>query len=131
MKYLHEQFLQDPQEYALNGAFYTQLIQTITGSEPVPFFQMNYGNGDKMHSDHIFSTKYNNRILQIIQREPTSAQPMIRVRVQRWADEQEMLVLTLELSEEVKAILERVVKAWLMEGASEEEIKIEIHQTVV
>ncbi len=123
MKYLHENFLQDQQEYALNEAFYRALLNEIIGSEPVSFFQTTYGNGEKMYSDHIFSTKYKERILQIIQREPVSEQPMLRARVQKWDDQYEMLVLSLELSEEVEPMLEKVVKAWLVEGASGEEIR--------
>jgi len=123
MKYLHENFLQDHQEYALNEAFYESLLKEIIGSEPVSFFQTTYGNGEKMYSDHIFSTKYKDRIIQIIQREPVSEQPMLRARVQKWDDQYEMLVLSLELSEEVKPMLEKVVKAWLVEGATGEEIR--------
>lgn len=123
MKYLNENFLHDQQMYALNEAFYEALLKEIIGSEPLPFFQTTYGNGEKMYSDHIFSTKYKDRILQIIQREPVSEQSMLRARVQKWDDQYEMLVLSLELSEEAKPLLEKVVKAWLIEGASGEEIR--------
>jgi hypothetical protein len=123
MKYLHENFLRAQQEYELNEDFYKNLVQEIIGTESTPFFQTAYGNGQKIYSDHIFSTKYNNRILQIIHREPVSEHPVFYVRVQEWDGEYEMLAISLELSEAVKPVLEKVVKAWLVEGASQKQIQ--------
>ncbi len=124
MTHLYQHFLHDQQEYELNEDFYKKLVQNIIGTEPTPFFQTTYGNGQKIYSDHIFSTKYNNRILQIIQREPVSEQPVFHARVQQWEDEYEMLVISLELSDAVKPVLEQVVRAWLMEGATGEDISL-------
>lgn len=66
MIHLYQDFLHDQQEYELNESFYKNLVQAITGTEPTPFFQTTYGNGQKIYSEPIFSTKYNDRILQII-----------------------------------------------------------------
>lgn len=123
MRHLYQDFLHDQQEYELNEDFYKNLVQAIIGTEPTPFFQTTYGNGQKIYSDHIFSTKYNNRILQVIQREPVSEHPVFHVRVQEWDGDYEMLLISLELSEAVKPVLEKIVRACLVEGASKKQIQ--------
>ncbi|MCB9264320.1 MAG: hypothetical protein H6558_04755 [Lewinellaceae bacterium] len=128
MKYLYEDFLEDKRIYNLNEAFYKRLAESITGSPAAHFFQPTFANGRKIYDDHIFSTKYKDRILQVIQRKPGSDRPMLRARCQKWDDEFDMLVLTLELSDAVKPTLEKIIKAWLVEGEPFEKIQAMLPQ---
>ncbi len=123
MKHLYKEFLTDKAVYNLNEAFYKRLLKTVTGSEPAPYFNKAYGNGRKLYDDHIFSAKYKNRILQIIQRGPISEKPFLKGRLQKWDDQYDMLVLSLELSDAVKPELEKVIRAWLVEEVAPEEIE--------
>ncbi len=123
MKYLYKDFLEDKRAYNLNVAFYTRVVKAITGVEPAPFFKTTYANGRKIYDDHIFSTKYKGRILQVIQRPPNSDQPVLRARCQQWDGQYDMLILTLELSAAVKPMLENIIKAWLLDGEPFEKIQ--------
>lgn len=123
MKHLFKDFLEDKRVYNLNEAFYKRLIESITGSPATHFFQPTFANGRKIYDDHIFSTKYKGRILQVIQRKPGSGRPVLRARCQKWDGEFDMLVLTLELSDAVKPVLEKIIKAWLVEGEPFESIQ--------
>jgi len=78
MKHLYSDFLRDKKVHSLNEAFYKRLLKAVTGSQPVPYFRKVYGNGRKIYDDHIFNTIHNDRILQIIQREPASEQPVLK-----------------------------------------------------
>ena len=115
MKHLYKNFLQDQRVYNLNEAFYKRLIETIIGIEAPHFFQPTYASGKKIYDDHIFSTRHKDRILQIIQRKPDSANPVLRARYKKWDGEYDLLVLTLELSDAVKPTLKKVIKAWLVD----------------
>jgi Lon protease-like protein len=77
----------------------------------------------KIYDDHIFSAKHNDRILQVIQRESVSDKPFLRARVQKWDDRYDMLVLSIELSSEIKPALKKIIRAWLMDGALEKEVR--------
>jgi len=123
MKYLYRDFLKDNKVHSLNEAFYKRLLKAVTGSQPEPYFKKVYGNGQKIYDDHIFSTKYNDRILQIIQREPVSELPVLKGRLQKWDNQYDMLVLSLELSDAVKPELEKIIRAWLVEGVAPEQLK--------
>ncbi len=123
MKHLYKDFLQSRRVYNLNEAFYKRLTESITGSPATPFFEPTFANGQKIYDDHIFSTKYQGRILQVIQRPPGSTHPVLRARYQKWDGQYDMLVLTLELSDEVKPALEKIIKAWLVEGEPFEKIR--------
>jgi len=120
MKHLYSDFLKDKKVYNLNEAFYKRLLKAVTGTQPEPYFRKAYGNGRKIYDDHIFNTKYNDRILQIIQREPVSEQPVLKGRLQKWDDQYDMLVLSLELSDIIKPDLEKIIRAWLVEGVAPE-----------
>ncbi|MCB9291749.1 MAG: hypothetical protein H6559_01250 [Lewinellaceae bacterium] len=122
MKHLYKNFLQDQRVYNLNEAFYKRLVEAVTGSEAFHFFRSRYANGQKIYDGHIFSTRYEGRILQVIQREPDSDYPVLRARHKKWDGQYDMLVLTLELSEEIKLLLKKIVKAWLVEKTAFEEI---------
>jgi hypothetical protein len=123
MKYFFKNFLQDHRVYTLNEAYYKRLLKSVTGNEVPRFFQSRYADGQKIYDDHIFSAKYNDRILQIIQREPVSKKPFLRARVQKWDGQYDMLVLSLELSSEIKPALKKIIRAWLVEKALGEEVK--------
>lgn len=122
MRHLYKNFLQDQRVYNLNEAFYKRLVEDITGSEASHFFQTAFANGQKIYDDHIFSTKHEDRILQIIQWEPDSTFPVLDAHYKKWDDEYDMLVLYLELSDAVKPILRKVIRAWLVEGVAFDEI---------
>ena len=122
MKYLYSDFLKDKKVYNLNEAFYKRLLKAVMGSQPEPYFKKVYGNGQKIYDDHIFSTKYNDRILQIIQREPVSELPVLKGRLQKWDNQYDMLVLSLELSDAVKPELEKIIRAWLLDGIEPKKI---------
>lgn len=47
---------------------------------------------------------------------------MLRARHKKWDGQYDMLILTLELSEEIKHLLKKIVKAWLVEKTAFEEI---------
>ncbi|MFM9950062.1 MAG: hypothetical protein ACKV1O_19160 [Saprospiraceae bacterium] len=123
MKYLYRDFHKDKKVHSLNEAFYKRLLKAVTGSQPAPYFRKVYGNGEKIYDDHIFSTMYNDRILQVIQLEPVSEQPFLKARVQKWDNQYDMLVLSLELSDAVKPDLEKIIRAWLVEGVAPEQLK--------
>jgi hypothetical protein len=123
MKYLYKNFLQDKRIYNLNEAFYRRMVKAITGHDATPFFQPAYANGRKIYDDHIFSTKHKDRILQVIQREPAAQHPVLRARRQKWDDQYDMLVLTLELSDAVKPALKKIIRAWLADGEPFEKIQ--------
>jgi hypothetical protein len=123
MKYLFKDFLHDKKVYNLNEVFYKRLLKSVTGADPLPFFKAKYGNGKKIYGDHIFSTKFNDRILQIIQREPSVDQPPLKAYVKKWDNQYDMLVLSVQLSEEIKPALKRIIEAWLVEKVSPEEVK--------
>lgn len=116
-------FLEEKRVYNLNEAFYKKLVEAITGSPATHFFQPAFVNGRKIYDDHIFSTKYKDRILQVIQRKPGSDRPVLRTRYQKWDGQYDMLVLTLELSDAIKPTLEKIIKAWLVEGEPFEKIR--------
>lgn len=122
MKHLYSDFLKDKKVYNLNEAFYKRLLKAVTGSQPEHYFKKVYGNGQKIYDDHIFSTMYNDRILQVIQLEPVSEQPFLKARVQKWDNQLDMLVLSLELSDAVKPDLEKIIRAWLVEGIASKKI---------
>lgn len=123
MKHLYSGFLRDKKVHSLNETFYKRLLKAVTGSQPVPYFRKVYGNGQKIYDDHIFNTIHNNRILQIIQREPVSEQPVLKGRLQKWDNQYDMLVLSLELSDVIKPELEKIIRAWLVEGVAPEQLK--------
>ncbi len=123
MRHLYQNFLHDPKVWQLNAAYYRRLVKSMTNTEPAPFFQTTFANGKKMQDDHIFSTKYNERILQVIQREASSKQPYLKAWLKKWDGETDMLVISLELSAEIKPLLENVVSNWLKGGLSAEEMK--------
>ena len=124
MRHLYKNFLQDQRIYNLNEAFYKRLVKEITGGEATHFFQPSYVNGRKIYDDHIFSTRHKDRLIQIIQRKPDSALPVLRAFHKKWDGEYDMLVLTLELSDAVKPILKKVIKAWLVERVAFDEVKL-------
>jgi len=115
-------FLEDRRVYNLNEAFYKRLVKGVTGMEAAHFFQPTYANGQKIYDDHIFSTRHKDRILQFIQRIPDSEYPVLRARHKKWDGEYDMLVLTLELSDVIKPVLKKVIKAWLVDGVAFNEI---------
>jgi len=122
MKHLYSDFLKDKKVHNLNEAFYKKRLKAVTGSQPASYFEKVYGNGQKIYDDHIFSTMYNDRILQVIQLEPVSEQPFLKARVQKWDNQYDMLVLSLELSDAVKPELEKIIRAWLVEGVASEQL---------
>ena len=115
-------FLEDRRVYNLNEAFYRRLIKAVTGSEAAHFFHPTYANGQKIYDSHIFSTRHKDRILQVIQRKPDSEYPVLLARHKKWDGEYDMLVLTLELSDVIKPVLKKVIKAWLVDGVAFNEI---------
>ncbi len=123
MRHLYQNFLHDPKVWHLNAAYYRRLVKSVTKTEPTSFFQTSFGNGKKIQDDHIFSTKFNDRILQVIQREASSEQPFLKAWLKKWDGETDMLVITLELSDEIKPVLEVVVANWLNGKLSAEEMK--------
>lgn len=123
MKHLYKNFLRDRRAYTLNVAFYKRMVKAATGRDAAHFFQPAYANGQKIYDDHIFSTKYKERILQVIQRKPSSEHPVLRARKQIWDGQYDMLVLTLELSDAIKPALKKIIKAWLVDGTPFEDIQ--------
>lgn len=129
MRHLYENFLLDRRIYNLNEAFYKKLVRSITGSDAEHFFQPSYANGQKIYDDHIFSTRHKGRILQVIQRKADSERPVLRARCQKWDSQYDMLVLTLELSDAIKPALKKIIKAWLVDGESFENIQAMLPQS--
>ncbi|MEK7257462.1 MAG: hypothetical protein AAB316_22090 [Bacteroidota bacterium] len=122
MKYLFPNFLQSKKAHDQNEAFYKQLFHAVMGREPVPFFANAFANGKKIYDDHIFNTKFGDRIVQVIQRTPSPGGVPLTAFVKKWDGELDLLVLTVELSEEILPALKKLIKAWLVGLASPEEI---------
>lgn len=113
MSYLYKNFLENKKVYNLNEAFYVKMLESITNNKPTHFFNRHYRNGKKIYDEHIFSTKYNGRILQIIQQDPASAYPEIAVSMKKWDDKEDLLIVNMKLSSETKEKLRTIIENWL------------------
>jgi len=119
MNYLYEDFLYDQTTYLQNEAFYKNLFTEIVGEEPVDYYTTHFNNGQKFFDGNpIFNTKKNNRLIRIIQDEPESEKPYLNARIEKKEDTLEELIINLELSEEIKPILETYLKKWFKEMIS-------------
>ncbi len=123
MKYLFENFLHDKKVYNLNEAFYKKLLESITHQIVEPFFKKSFANGQKIYDEHIFSAKINDRLVQIIQKEPSHDKPFLKIMTKKWEDKTDMLIVTLELSNLIKGELKRLLHSWFVEKASEDVVK--------
>jgi len=124
MNYLFKDFLDDQTIYLQNEAFYKNLFTEIIGEEPVDYYTTHFNNGQKFFDGNpIFNTKKNNRSIRIIQDEPESETPYLHARIEKKEDALEELIINLELSEEIKPVLEIYLKKWFIEKVSLSEIK--------
>ncbi len=123
MKYLFGNFLEDQNVYLQNEEYYNNLFKKITGHKPKSYYNTKYANGDKfLNGNPIFSTKYNNRLIRIIQDEPESDGPYLYARIEEKDDRTYELVINLELSKEIELKLADYLKKWFKEKVSPKEM---------
>jgi hypothetical protein len=124
MKFLYKNFLTNKKTYNLNEAFYNRLFRKITGLKPVPYYNTRYNNGEKFYDGNpIFSALFGGRLLRIIQEEPESQRPFLRATLEKTPEEEiDELVIILELSQEVKPLLEELIRKWLVDALQKEDM---------
>lgn len=115
MKYLYKNFLENKKVYNLNEAFYKKMFESTTDTKAVHFFNRKYKNGKKMYDEHIFSSKIGNRIIQIIQQDPDSEHSDISAWMEKWDEKEDLLIVNLKLSSEIKDTLKMIFKQWFVE----------------
>lgn len=116
MKYLFKDFLENKEVYLQTETYYKDLFKQIIGHEPKEYYNTQFASGKKFFNGNpIFNTKYNDRIVRIIQDEPESEEPYFHVRIEKTEDALEELVIDLELSEEIEDILSLFLKKWFKE----------------
>lgn len=117
MKFLFENFLSDKKMYNLNEAWHRRFFRKITGEPPVVYYNTRYNNGEKFYDGNpIFSALAGDRLLRIIQEEPESKRVFLRASLEKTPEEEiDELVITLELSREVKPLLEELIRKWLVD----------------
>jgi len=116
MKYLFKDFLENKEVYLQTEIYYKNLFKQIIGHEPKEYYNTQFASGKKFFNGNpIFNTKYNDRIVRIIQDEPESGEPYFHVRIEKTEDALEELVIDLELSEEIEEILSLFLKKWFKE----------------
>lgn len=122
MKFLFRNFLTDKKIYNLNEAYYYRLFQKITGKKAKPYYNTRYNNGEKFYDGNpIFSALTGDRLLRIIQEEPESKSVFLRAGLENTPEEDlDELVIILELSQEVKPLLEELIRKWLVEAEEKE-----------
>lgn len=123
MKHLFKNFLKDKRVYGLNEAYYQNLFAEILNKKADPFYTTTFGNGSKFYiANPIFSTRQNDRLVRIIQNEP-SKQPRFHAWLDRFDDSLDELVISLELTDQFKPVLQQLARQWLVEKLSKEQMK--------
>ncbi len=124
MKFLFQDFLSNKKTYHLNEAYYNRLFQKITGTLPTPYYTTQYNNGEKFYDGNpVFSTLTEGRLLRIIQEEPESPYPFLRATFEKTPEKNiDELVITLELSKEIKPLLEELIYKWLVKSEEKEKL---------
>lgn len=134
MTYLFEEFLDDQAVYLKNEAYYKALFSKVIGEESADYYTTGFKSGKKFFDGNpIFSTKYNERLIRIIQDEPESDKPYLKARLESKEDGVYELVINLELSKEIESKLEDYLKKWFKEKVSRKEMKkiIKSYDTVI
>ena len=117
IRFLYKDFLCNKRVYNLNQAWYAKLVEKLTHQKPAPFFNTQFKNGEKFYDGNpVFSTKVGNRLLRIIQEQPESTQPILTAWLDKATDKNlDELVISLELSDATKPLLEKLMQKWLVE----------------
>ncbi|HMQ47306.1 MAG TPA: hypothetical protein PKA00_07670 [Saprospiraceae bacterium] len=124
MDFLFKNFLSDKRVYGLNERWYSRLFYKLLGEEPENYYQVSFRNGEKFYDGNpIFSVLVGNRSVRIIQDMPESSKPFLTTTFKSVPEENiDELVITLELSKEVKPVLTKLIKAWLQEGRDKDDL---------
>ena len=123
MKHLFKNFLKDKRVYGLNEAYYQNMFGEILNKKAEPFYTTTFGNGTKFYiANPIFSTRQDDRLLRIIQNKP-SKQPRFHAWLDRFDDSLDELVISLELTDQFKPVVQKLARQWLVEKLPKEEMK--------
>ena len=132
MNFLFQDFLSNKKTYHLNEAYYNRIFRKITGVKPTPYYNTQFNNGEKFYDGNpVFSTLTGGRLLRIIQEEPESPHPFLRATLEKTPEKEiDELVITLELSQEVKPMLEALIRKWIVDAAEKEAMSAFIQETL-
>ena len=132
MHFLYKNFLINKRVYSLNQNWYVKLVEKITHKKPSLFYNNQFNNGEKDYDGNpVFSTKLGNRLLRIIQEKPESNTPFLTAWVDTATDKNiNELVISLELSNATKPLLEKLIKKWLVEKVDEKIMEGYIKQVI-
>ncbi len=130
MKFLFQDFLTNKKAYHLNEVYYNRLFRKITGVKPTPYYNTQFNNGEKFYDGNpVFSALTGGRLLRIIQEEPESPHPFLRATLEKTPEKEiHELIITLELSQEVKPLLEELIRKWLVDAEDKEAMSIFIQE---
>lgn len=124
MNFLYKDFLENQSTYLKNELYYKNLFTEIAGKKPIEYYNTTFKNGKKFFDGNpIFNTKFNNRLVRIIQDEPESEKPYFKARVETKENAVDELVINLELSKEIEPILVFYLKKWFKEEISVDQIQ--------
>lgn len=131
--FLYKNFLTDPLVYRLNEGFYARLYKEVTKEKPRSFFNVRFKNGEREQDGNpIFSALAHQRLVRIIQEEPTSEKPYITAWLDKATEEDlDELVIALELSAETKPVLKELLAKWMVEKVTVNEMKKFVQQVSV
>lgn len=134
MQHLYKNFLSDALIYAENQQFWKNIIVDMLGENGVtyPYYNENFANGKAfLDGNPIFSARsnQNGKIVRIIQEEAENSTPQINL----WQENVEVengvadeLVICLELSDVTEIMARMLIKSWLVDGKTIEQIKNEL-----
>lgn len=130
MKFLFEDFLSNKKTYHLNEAYYNRIFRKITGVKPTPYYNTQFNNGEKFYDGNpVFSALAGGRLLRIIQEEPESPHPFLRATLEKTPEKEiDELVITLELSQEIKPLLEELIRKWMVDTPDKEAMSLFIQE---
>ncbi len=128
--FLYKNFLTDQRVYRLNEGFYARLYEEVTKEKPRSFFNVHFKNGEREQDGNpIFSALAHQRLVRIIQEEPTSEKPYITAWLGKATDKDiDELVIALELSAETKPVLKELLAKWMGEKVETREMEKFIQQ---
>jgi hypothetical protein len=129
MQHLYKNFLSDALIYTENRKFWENIAVGLLGDDLFfPYYQETYINGNPfLDGNPIFSaqSKKNGRVLRIIQEEVENFAPEISFWQENIETENgnvDELVICLELSDVTEIMARVLIKAWLLDEKSFEEI---------